>query len=353
MATRRERSGRKVGSDEIAQQPAEPQLCEISQQGAAGNRREREQRQFDEGNRQHEALRCAHALHQRHRIDVTGRIAAGAHGDGDGGEQHRGQTRQIQEAARPIDGRVQLAAGFVDFPQALARRLGGDHVVAKLGHGRSGAREQRRIGGAAPGLNQLRRLDVRVVQQGGGRQVDESGALIGPIVEHFSEPERGRADAQLRPQGDLELRDDPRVDPHFTAAGNLVGDVSDAERRIGDPHVSAQGILRRDGIECGQLAHVAVEDRGRKRQHLRALQPELAALRKIARGDGIGRLEAQIGRQNLGGLRAYSLRDAAGEETDGGQATEPPRTARAAEPKARPTSGRARGYAMRSVRPAC
>ena len=158
-------AGGSVDADQVAQQPGESPLRAIAQQRAGGDGEEREDRELDDGDREHEALRGSHALHERHRVDVPGRVAARAHRHRDRGEQHRGEARQIEEAARPIDRGVQLPAGLVHLTQPLAGRLVRQQIIAKFGDRRRRAREQRRVGHAAARLNQLGRGDVVVVQR--------------------------------------------------------------------------------------------------------------------------------------------------------------------------------------------
>ncbi len=124
----------------------------------------------------------------------------------------------------------------------------------KSGDGRRRAREQRGIGRAAARLDELRRCDILIVEQGGGRQIDETGALIRPVVENLGHAEGRLADAQHGAQLQLQLRNDARIDPHLAAAGNFIGAARRAERRIRDAQMPAQRIIRGHRIERGELA---------------------------------------------------------------------------------------------------
>ena len=312
-------AGRQFGSNEIAQHPCETRLGEIAQERPDGHCENRQESQFDDGNGQHEGLRGSHALHQSHGVDVPRRIASGAHRHRHGGEQHGCEAGQIEKPAGPIDGGIQLTARFVDLAQTFARCLGRDDVFAECGYRRRGAGEQGGVGHAAAGLNQSSRCHVIVVDQRRRREIHEARALIRPVVEHLSHFEGGGAYPQRRSQRYFQLSDDARVDPHFAAAGDAIGGARGTEGRVGDADAPAQRVAGRHRVERRQLTRIAAEYRGREAQDSRAAQSPGLRLGEIARRDGVGRFQTQIRGQHFGRLRAYALRDAAGEEADGGQ----------------------------------
>ena len=286
---RRERGGRQFGPDQAAKQPREPGLGEIAQQRAERDGAGGQGGELDDGDGQHEVLRRPHALHQGDGVDVALRVAPRAHGDRHRGQQHRGEAREIQEAAGAVDGGSQLPAGFVDLPQALARRLVGLQVVAELLDGRRRAREQRGVGHAAAGLNEPGGPEVRVIDQRGGSQVDEARALIGPVIEHLRDLERGGADAQPVAQRELELREDARVQPHLAGLRDAARDAGRPEGHIGDAHVAAQWISGGHGIQRRELARIAVEDGRGKLHQPGGVQTQPCLLRRsIAAGMGCG-----------------------------------------------------------------
>ncbi len=251
---RRERRRGQFGSNQIPQEPRKAHLREIAQQRPDGHREDRQQGELDDGNRQHEALRGSHALHQCHGIDVPGRIASGAHRHRHGGKQHGREAGQIEKSAGTVDGGVELSARLIDLAQTLARRLVRNQVLAKIGYRGRGSREQGGVGHAAAGLNQLSRCDVVIVEQRGGREIHEAGALIRPVIEHLGHPKRRGADPQRRAERDFQLSDDARVDPHFAPVRYAVGGACDTERRVRDAYVAAQRVVRRHRVERRELA---------------------------------------------------------------------------------------------------
>src|SRR6202011_749165 len=126
-------------------------------------------------------------------------------------------------------------------------------------HLRCGAGKQRRIGYPAARLNELRGADVLVVQKNSGGEIDETRALIGPIVENLRHPKRAGTDAQRISQRHLQLGDDAGVDPYLADLGRTVGGSGNTEGRIRDPHMAAQRIAGGDRIEGGELTGVAIE----------------------------------------------------------------------------------------------
>ncbi len=316
---RRERRRGQFGSDQIPQQPRKTGLREIAQQRADGHREDRQQGQFDDGNRQHEALRGSHALHQCHGIDVPCRIASGAHRHRHRGQQHGREAGQIEKSTGTVDGGVELPARFIHLAQTLARRLSRHHVLAKIGYRGRGPCEQAGVGHTAAGLDQLGRCHIVIVEQRGGCEIHEARALIRPVVEHLRHSKRGSADSQRRPERDFQLGDDARVDPHFAAPRYAVGGACGTEGCIRDADVAAQRVARRHRVERRQLARGSTEYGGRKGQDSRASEAPGLRLGEIALRDGAGRFQTQIGREHFRRLRAHPLRDAAGKEADGRQ----------------------------------
>ena len=79
---------RQIAAHEIAQEPGEAGLREISDRGARERDRRRDDDELRERLAQDETLRGSHALHQRDAVEMARRVAPCGHGHRDGRQQH-------------------------------------------------------------------------------------------------------------------------------------------------------------------------------------------------------------------------------------------------------------------------
>jgi len=165
----------------------------------------------------------------------------------------------------------------------------------EVAHRLRGTCEQRRVGHPAAGLDQLSRCHSVVIEQRGGREIDETRALVGPVVEHLRHAKRRRTDLERRSELDFQLGDDARIDPDLAAAGYAIRRACRAERRVRDAQATAQRVARGHRIERRQLTHIAAEYRGRKGQYARGSQAAALRLGEVARRDRARGFQTQIG----------------------------------------------------------
>jgi hypothetical protein len=87
-----------------------------------------------------------------------------------------------------------------------------------------------------------------------GRQIDEARTLIRPVIQHLGHRERAGADSQRSPKFTFNcamMRASSQTSPR---PGTRSVVARNAEGRVGDAHVAAQGIRGRHRIERRQLA---------------------------------------------------------------------------------------------------
>ena len=131
---------------------------------------------------------------QRDALDLLRRIAAGGDRHGRRREQQRDHGRQAQEPLGALDRSVDAflgAAGRLQAPVGAARRV--EPFAKRRDVGRV-AGEELRIGRAAAGPDELRRLEVGEIHHQRGRKRIEAERLVGPVLEHALDDELARAD---------------------------------------------------------------------------------------------------------------------------------------------------------------
>ena len=157
------------------------------------------------------------------------------------------------------------------------------------------AREELRIGRAAAGPDELRRLEVGEIHHQRRRKRIEAERLVGPVLEHALDDELARADRDRGADVGAEAREQPVLEPD-AARGRRAGHGIAARRAdgVGEPHLAAQRITVADGIEARELARVARDDDRRKRRELRGLAGRAARPRRGSRGSA-GRCRSSAG----------------------------------------------------------
>ena len=181
---------------------------------------QRDHQQLQHADREHEALRRAHALHQRDRIEMTRHVASRRDRHGDRGEQDRDQRREIEEAAGAIDRRANLRTGVGESTMRSPGFLRA--VSCCLNSATAGASPANKRGvakcGCLPAIEPGRRHIFEAHQQR-RREIDELRALVGPIVEHLrrSSARSSRRECGRRPCAPS-CAEQPRFEPRFAAA---------------------------------------------------------------------------------------------------------------------------------------
>ena len=137
---RPQRRRRQVVTQQVAQQPRDAPLGDVAQRRAEHADGGRDHHQLEDRLAQHEALRRAHAFHQRDIVEMPAGVTLRRHGDCDRRQQHAHQAREREKASGLVARRADLRAGVCDALQPLARLLLRLQLLAK-------GRDVRRIAG--------------------------------------------------------------------------------------------------------------------------------------------------------------------------------------------------------------
>ena len=179
------------------------------------------------------------------------------------------------------------------------------------------AGEELRIGRAAAGPDELRRLEVGEIHHQRGRKRIEAERLVGPVLEHALDDELARADRDRGADVGAEAREQPVLEPD-AARGRRAGHRIAARRGdgVGEPHLAAQRITLAHGIEARELARVARDDDRRKGRELRGSQVPPLGLGEVVGVQRVAAAQAQVRGDHAGRLLRDARAHAVDEEAD-------------------------------------
>ena len=252
--------------------------------------------------------RRAERLHQRDRIEVTVHVAARGHGDRDRAQQHRDQARETQEPRRRDRWPILIcgAVSSTSSSRSASFLFVLSHSLKDAMSARAPANSSARVS-RLPGWMSCVAVEVLLVHQQAGRQIDERRALVGPADQDARDAEFARADDELRADGRPERGGEPRIRPDFAARRDCRSTGVRLRRTARSDSITLprSGYFGETARTRRQLAHVAVEHHA---EHARAARDPRGRVGGFVDGLVVDRLRAIPGADRRPALRPPGCR---------------------------------------------